>query len=146
MLFLVAVCMKWTLLPTLKESNFYKNMKQHIILKSSWKLSNDLLIDRWMINVIWSTVFKIKRHWSIITAVGQSQRCFTRRSCISWFFLWQHLFWWYVKPIFIIRLSTQGKVYSIQHYVIKFVSDLQQGFGFLQVFRFPPPIKLIATI
>jgi hypothetical protein len=34
----------------------------------------------------------------------------------------------------------------IQHYVIKFVSDLRQVSGFLQVFRFPPPIKLTATI
>jgi hypothetical protein len=32
-----------------------------------------------------------------------------------------------------------GEVYSIQHYVIKFVSDLWQVVGFLQ---FPPPIKL----
>jgi len=39
-----------------------------------------------------------------------------------------------------------GKVYSIQHYVIKFVSDLQQVGGFLRAFRFPPPIKLTATI
>jgi hypothetical protein len=30
--------------------------------------------------------------------------------------------------------------------VIKFVSDLQQGGGFLPVFWFPPPIKLTATI
>ena len=36
-----------------------------------------------------------------------------------------------------------GEVYSIQHYVIKFVCDLQHDGGFL---RFPPPIKLIATI
>ena len=35
-----------------------------------------------------------------------------------------------------------GEMYSIQHYVIKFVSDLC-GRWFL---RFPPPIKLIATI
>jgi hypothetical protein len=40
----------------------------------------------------------------------------------------------------------QGEVYSIQHYVIKFVSDLRQVGGFLLVFRFPPPIKLTATI
>ena len=33
-----------------------------------------------------------------------------------------------------------GEVYLIQHYVIKFVS------GFLRVLRFPPPIKLTATI
>ena len=35
-----------------------------------------------------------------------------------------------------------GQVYSIQHYVVKFVSDLRQVGGFL---RFPPPIKLTAT-
>jgi hypothetical protein len=35
---------------------------------------------------------------------------------------------------------------SVQHYMIKFVSDLRQVGGFLQVFRFPPPIKLTATI
>jgi hypothetical protein len=38
---------------------------------------------------------------------------------------------------------THGKVYSIQHYVIRFGSDLQQVDGFL---RFPPPIKITATI
>ena len=38
-----------------------------------------------------------------------------------------------------------GEVYLI-YYVMKFVSDLQQVSGFLQVLRFPPPIKLIATI
>ena len=36
--------------------------------------------------------------------------------------------------------------YSIQYYVIKFVSDLRQIGGFLRLFRFPPPIKLTATI
>jgi len=34
----------------------------------------------------------------------------------------------------------------VQHYVIKFVSDLRQVDGFLRVLRFPPPIKLTATI
>jgi len=34
----------------------------------------------------------------------------------------------------------------VQHYVIKFVSDLRQVDGFLLVLRFPPPLKLIATI
>jgi hypothetical protein len=37
-----------------------------------------------------------------------------------------------------------GEVYSIQHYVIKFVSDLRQVGGFLPVVRFPSPIKLTA--
>ena len=39
-----------------------------------------------------------------------------------------------------------GEVYSIQHCFLKFDSDLQQVGGFLWVLRFPPPIKLTATI
>ena len=35
-----------------------------------------------------------------------------------------------------------GDVYSIQHYVINFVSDLRQVGGFLRALLFPPPIKL----
>ena len=35
-----------------------------------------------------------------------------------------------------------GEVYSIQHYVMKFVSDSRHIGGFLRVFRFPSPIKL----
>ena len=42
--------------------------------------------------------------------------------------------------------SAHGEVYSIQHYVIEFVSDFRQVAGFHQVLRFPPPIKLTATI
>jgi hypothetical protein len=34
---------------------------------------------------------------------------------------------------------------GVQHYVIKFVSDLRQVGGFLRVLRFPPHIKLTAT-
>jgi hypothetical protein len=37
---------------------------------------------------------------------------------------------------------TTDVVSSIQHYVIKFVSDLRQVGGFLQVLRFPPEILL----
>ena len=35
-----------------------------------------------------------------------------------------------------------GEMYLIQHYVIKFVSDLQQVSGFLLLLWFLPPIKL----
>ena len=35
---------------------------------------------------------------------------------------------------------------GVQHYVIKFVIDLRQVGGFLQVLRCPPPIKLTTTI
>jgi hypothetical protein len=39
--------------------------------------------------------------------------------------------------------TVHGDVHSIQHYVIKFVSDMRQVDGFLQ---FPSPIKLTAMI
>ena len=39
-----------------------------------------------------------------------------------------------------------GDVFSIQHYVIKSVSDLLHDGGFMRVLRSPPPIKLTATI
>ena len=35
-----------------------------------------------------------------------------------------------------------GEVYSIQHYVIKFDSDLPKVGGFLRVLRLSPPMKL----
>jgi hypothetical protein len=38
-----------------------------------------------------------------------------------------------------------GVVYSLQRYVIKFVSDLRQVGGFLRILRLHPPIKLTAT-
>ena len=41
---------------------------------------------------------------------------------------------------------TRGEVYSIQHYVIKFVSDLRQVGGFPLLLWFPTPIKLTAMI
>ena len=37
-----------------------------------------------------------------------------------------------------------GEVYSIQHYVIKFVSDWRQVGGFLRVLWFPPTVTQTA--
>ena len=37
--------------------------------------------------------------------------------------------------------SHSGEVYSIQHYVIKFVSELRQVSGFFWALQFPPPTK-----
>jgi hypothetical protein len=59
-----------------------------------------------------------------------------------------------LNHIFYINESTEvessnpvnGEVYSIQHNVMKFVSDFRQVGGLLQVLRFPPPIKLTTTI
>ena len=39
-----------------------------------------------------------------------------------------------------------GEVYSIEHNVIKFVSNVRQDGGFLRVLWFPPSIKLTSTI
>jgi hypothetical protein len=41
--------------------------------------------------------------------------------------------------------APEDEVYSLQHYVIKFVSDLPQIGCLLRVLRFLPPIKLTAT-
>ena len=38
--------------------------------------------------------------------------------------------------------SHSGEVYSIQHYVIKFISDLCKVGGFRRLFQFHPPLKL----
>ena len=52
-----------------------------------------------------------------------------------------------VLPIKVVISSpVHSEMYSIQHYVMKFVSDLRQVGGFLRELRFSPPIKLTATI
>jgi flagellar biosynthesis protein FliR len=42
--------------------------------------------------------------------------------------------------------SRSGEMYSIQHYVIKFVCELRQVSGFLRVLRFLPSIKQTAYV
>ena len=59
----------------------------------------------------------------------------------SWSRLWSHCSW--INNKVLSSKPAQGEVYSIQLYVIKFVSDLHQVDCFLQVLRFPSPIKLI---
>jgi hypothetical protein len=39
-----------------------------------------------------------------------------------------------------------GEAYSLQNYMMKLVCVLRQVGGFFLVLRFPPPIKLTATI
>ena len=59
-------------------------------------------------------------------------------------YLYLKLNWMHTKVVS--SNPVHGEVYSIQHYVIKFVSDLRQVDGFLRILRFPPPIKLTVTI
>jgi hypothetical protein len=53
---------------------------------------------------------------------------------------------WKVHILKIITRDILMYLQGVQHYVIKFVSDMRQVGGFLRVLRFPPPIKLTATI
>ena len=53
----------------------------------------------------------------------------------------------YVISTKVVSLNpTHGNVHLIQHYVIKFVSDMRKVGGFLRVLLFSPSIKLIVTI
>jgi hypothetical protein len=54
----------------------------------------------------------------------------------------------FVWPVFhLINCNLSNLMpFTIQHYVIKFVSYLWQADGFLRVLLSPPPIKLTATI
>ena len=75
-------------------------------------------------------------------------RCFLLASILlrpSW--LWSYSSWIYNYLCKRCNWSCQFKfhsreVYSIQHYVIKFVSHVRQVGGFLRVLWFPPLIKL----
>jgi hypothetical protein len=51
---------------------------------------------------------------------------------------------WFLAMINVVS-SNPPEMYSIQHNVIKFDSDLRQDGGFLLVLRFPPPIKRYNT-
>jgi len=51
-----------------------------------------------------------------------------------------------INKLHLISGYAHGEVNSIQHYVIKFISDLQQAGGFPLVLWFPPQIKLNAII
>ena len=62
---------------------------------------------------------------------------------VWWLDLWLHIM--QLVPI-ITKVVSSNPAHSNQHYVIKFVSDLQQVGEFLRVRQFPPPIKLTATI
>ena len=59
-----------------------------------------------------------------------------------------HFYGYYYMFILYLFLNkpAHGGVYSIQNYVIQFVSDMRHVYGFLRVLQFPPPIKLPAAI
>jgi hypothetical protein len=76
--------------------------------------------------------------------------------CWNWLSTLSHLLWdcmvvgftttWAITTKVVSSNLADDEVYSRQHYVIMFVSDLRQVSGFLWVIRFPPLIKLTTTI
>ena len=62
-------------------------------------------------------------------------------SCGSW--IYNNMCNQCLSPI---QFPVHCEVYTVQHYVIKFVSDLWQVCGFLRVIQYPPSIKLTSTI
>ena len=111
-------------------------------------------------NTIWMEVFfKLQRlqrtqfyltypHYSISKIVGQFTSIHYLLGHNSWIkkgssWSWSYGSWIY-NYIYNQCLSRSGR--GVQHYVIKFDSDLRQIGGFLRALRFPPPIKLTATI
>ena len=86
-------------------------------------------------------VLKINKTREIIT----SQNKFTGP-----LWSWSYDSWILHLPMDIVPIATKvessnsahGEVNSLHHYVIKFVNDLWQESGFIQVLLFPPPIKL----
>ena len=56
---------------------------------------------------------------------------------------WNVVFFNIIQKNVFINNGVHGEVYSIQHYVIKFVSDLLYVGGFLQVLRLLPPINVL---
>jgi hypothetical protein len=75
--------------------------------------------------------------------------CFVKYSqCIYWLvcYIYSRYIYLYKILCFFTFLPKCTSVLNTTYYVIKFVSDLRQVDGFLQVLRFPPLIKLNAMI
>ena len=106
---------------------------------------------------VWHALFKSISVDIILMVSSMTIICtFITKSFTTWglSWLWSYGSWIhnylcnrYLSPLKLwVRSLFMVMVYSIQHYVIKFVSDLRQVDGFLLVLRFPPPIKLTTTI
>ena len=68
------------------------------------------------------------------------QVCQVLEAYLAFIRLCLELYCTYAISAYSMSLNTaHGEVYFIQHYVIKFVSELMQVCDFLWVFQFPPP-------
>jgi hypothetical protein len=76
----------------------------------------------------------VYRHSNGDVSVMVFNATFNNISVISW------------RSVLLVEQTAHSEVYSIQHYVIQFVSDLRQVCGFIRVLQFPPPLKLATMI
>ena len=100
--------------------------------------------------LIWRLLLRLnKKNFSIEVVFYTVINSYLKGSSWSWSYGS-----WIYNYLSIQCLSLHGEVYSIQHYVMKFVSDLPQDggggggghTGFLhQLFWFPPPIILVSS-
>jgi hypothetical protein len=117
------------------------------------------LAEKQQIPILLSLVWPDRSSNPRSTALDASTLTITSPMWLLFLYIWG-LSWLYeldlqlYVPVQLVSVTTtvvslnpiHSKVYSIQHYVIKFVSDLQQVDCFFRILHFPPPIKLIATI
>ena len=94
------------------------------------------------------SITKTDKYW-YIDKIKSYYYCFQGSSWSGFYGSWINNYLCKSVPITTKVMSSKpvhGEVYSIQHYAIKFVSDLRQIGGFLRLLRFPQPIKLTSTI
>ena len=94
--------------------------------------------------IVSNYIYIYKLHVMYIELILSS--CLQGSSWPWWYGSWIHNYLCnrYLSPLMLEFKSCSW--WGVQHYVIKFVSDLQQVSGFLRVLQFHPTIKLTATI
>jgi hypothetical protein len=127
--------------------NPIQKIKVHVVFRlqglanklSYWETIADLIINVLKFNPEWTCTHLID-HFCEVALQSRGRRGrhrmvvgFTTTCVISA----------YITTKVVSSNPVYGEVFSMQHYVIKFVSDLRQVGGIL---RFPPPNKLTTTI
>jgi hypothetical protein len=94
----------------------------------------------WILAILAVIHINKKKSYVITSYINISTEMLTWQLLLWWGPSW---LWWYVSWIYWCCEFESRSGQGVQHYLIKFVGDLRQVSGFL---RFPPPIKLTATI
>ena len=131
-----------------EDENLPSNFPQYMHVKNVWTLlnkishfwgpwlSNPMLTNKGIFSpnlLMWTNLNSHLFYWLASSTDRPLNTCWT----VSWETI-------ALSGIFI-TVYCHGEVYSTQHYVIKFVSDLRHFSGFLYVFRFPPPCFIFLT-